>query len=92
MGVPGSAFATLLARIFSMAAVLIRLRKKDLEIALRNYFSIRPDWREICRILNIGIPSGIENGMFQFGEACYPVNSISDGDNGDCGSGNDQYF
>ena len=68
LGVPGSAFATLLARIFSMAAVMIRLRKKDLEITLQNYFSIRPDWGEIRRILNIGIPSGIENGMFQFGK------------------------
>ncbi|HJD38993.1 MAG TPA: MATE family efflux transporter [Candidatus Blautia stercoripullorum] len=68
LGVPGSAFATLLARIFSMTAVMIRLRKKDLEITLQNYFSIRPDWGEIRRILNIGIPSGIENGMFQFGK------------------------
>ena len=68
LGVPGSAFATLLARIFSMVAVMIRLRKKDLEITLQNYFSIRPDWGEIRRILNIGIPSGIENGMFQFGK------------------------
>lgn len=68
LGVPGSAFATLLARIFSMAMVMIRLRKKDLKITLQNYFSIRPDWGEIRRILNIGIPSGIENGMFQFGK------------------------
>ena len=68
LGVAGSACATLLARIFSMAAVMIRLRRDDLEIKLRDYFSIRPDWKEIRRILNIGIPSGIENGMFQFGK------------------------
>lgn len=68
LGVEGSAFATLLARIFSMVIVMIRLRQNDLEICLRNYPSIRPDWTEIRRILNIGIPSGVENGMFQFGK------------------------
>ena len=68
LGVAGSAFATLLARIFSMIVVMIRLRRKDLEIVLKDYLSIRPDWRVIRRILNIGIPSGVENGMFQFGK------------------------
>ena len=67
-GVAGSACATLLARVFAMAAVMIKLRNPGLEVPLRNYFSIRPDWGEIKRILNIGVPSGIENGMFQFGK------------------------
>lgn len=67
-GVAGSASATMLARIFSMAAVTYKLRNPDLEIPLRNYFSIRPDWKEIKRILHIGIPSGVENSMFQFGK------------------------
>ena len=35
---------------------------------MKDYLSIRPDWRVIRRILNIGIPSGVENGMFQFGK------------------------
>lgn len=67
-GVAGSACATLLARVFAMAVVMIKLRNPGLEVPLRNYFSIRPDWAEIKRILNIGVPSGIENGMFQFGK------------------------
>lgn len=67
-GVAGSAAATMLARIFSMAMIMYRLRKKDLEIFLRSYHTIRPDWKEIKRILHIGIPSGIENSMFQFGK------------------------
>lgn len=58
----------MLARIFSMAVVTYKLRNPDLEIPLRNYFSIRPDWKEIKRILHIGIPSGVENSMFQFGK------------------------
>lgn len=31
-------------------------------------FTIRPDWEEIKRILRIGVPSGVENSMFQFGK------------------------
>lgn len=38
----------------------------QLEIQLRKYFTIRPDWDEIKRILRIGVPSGVENSMFQF--------------------------
>lgn len=51
-----------------MSIVLWKLRNPSLEIPFRNYFSIRPNWREIKKILNIGIPSGIENSMFQFGK------------------------
>lgn len=67
-GVAGSASATMIARIFSMLAVMYRLRSPELEIPLKNYFSIRPNWGEIKRILHIGIPSGVENSMFQFGK------------------------
>lgn len=67
-GVVGSACATMLARMFAMAAVLYKLRRRDLEIPLRNYHTIRPDWDEIRRILRIGIPAGVENSMFQFGK------------------------
>ena len=37
-------------------------------VVLRNYFTIRPDMPLIKKILAIGVPSGIENGMFQFGK------------------------
>lgn len=37
-------------------------------IRVRNYLAIRPDWAIIKKILLIGIPSGIENSMFQFGK------------------------
>ena len=67
LGVAGSACATLLARMFAMFVVMYKLRKPDLEIPVYDYFTIRPQWKEIRRILNIGIPSGIENSMFQLG-------------------------
>ena len=43
LGVPGSAFATLLARIFSMIVVMIRLRRKDLEIVLKDFIDKEED-------------------------------------------------
>ncbi len=67
-GVAGSATATMLARMFSMVTVLVKLRNPQLEIQLRKYFTIRPDWDEIKRILRIGVPSGVENSMFQLGK------------------------
>lgn len=67
-GVAGSSAATMIARAFAMIAVLYKLRSPNMKVQLRDYFSIRPEWKEIKRILHIGIPSGIENGMFQFGK------------------------
>lgn len=67
-GVAGTAISTLISRIFSMAVVMIKLRNPSFDVSLRHYFSIRPDWGKIKKILYIGVPSGIENSMFQFGK------------------------
>ena len=37
-------------------------------IVLDHYFKIRPEKNLIRQILSISIPSGVENGMFQFGK------------------------
>ena len=70
MGVAGAALSTLISRIFCAVVVIIQLRKKKegQEIVVRDYFEIRPDWSMIRRILGLGIPSGIENSMFQLGK------------------------
>ena len=68
MGVEGAAISTLVSRIFCAIVVIWQLRNDNEPICIRNYFSIRPDWDLIKRILLIGIPSGIENSMFQFGK------------------------
>ena len=70
MGVAGAALSTLISRIFCAVVVLIQLRKEKegQEIVVRDYFEIRPDWSMIRRILGLGIPSGIENSMFQLGK------------------------
>lgn len=68
MGVAGAAIATLISRIFCAIVVLIQLRRDRQPIVVRDYLKIRPDWPMIGRILGIGIPSGVENSMFQLGK------------------------
>ena len=68
MGVAGAALSTLISRIFCAVVVLIQLRKDRQEIVVRDYIRIRPNWSMIKRILGIGIPSGVENSMFQLGK------------------------
>jgi Na+-driven multidrug efflux pump len=44
------------------------LRKPRQIIVIKDYMKIRPDMPLIWKIMAIGVPSGIENGMFQFGK------------------------
>ena len=68
MGVAGAALSTLFSRAFCMIVVFYALRKDRQPIVLRDCFSIRPDGKLVIKNLAIGIPSGVENGMFQFGK------------------------
>ncbi len=68
MGVAGAALSTLVSRIFCAVVVLIQLRRERQPIVVRDYYKIRPDWKMIRRILGLGIPSGVENSMFQLGK------------------------
>ena len=68
MGVAGAALSTLISRVFCAVVVLIQLRKDRQEIVVCDYIRIRPNWSMIKRILGIGIPSGVENSMFQLGK------------------------
>ena len=68
MGVAGAAIATLASRVFCAVVVLWQLRMDRQPIVVRNYRQIRPDGKMIRRVLALGIPSGIENSMFQLGK------------------------
>ena len=68
MGAAGAAVSTLISRALCAFVVFYALRKPGYAIQLKNYFSIRSDLNLIVKILAIGVPSGIENGMFQFGK------------------------
>ena len=70
MGVIGAALATLIGRVF--AAVFILWQNQNLHNPLRvqSFADLRPRRKPIMQILSIGIPSGLENGMFQIGKLC----------------------
>ncbi len=70
MGVIGAALATLIGRVF--AAVFILWQNQNLHNPLRiqSFADLKPRRKPIMQILSIGIPSGLENGMFQIGKLC----------------------
>lgn len=68
MGVFGAATATLVARVISAVVMVILLCKKDNPLCIATPGSMRPRRDVIRKILRIGIPSGVENGMFQIGK------------------------
>ena len=68
MGVAGAALSTLLSRVFCAVVIMYYQTKPAQTICINNYFSIRPDFPMVKMILTFGIPTGIENGMFQFGK------------------------
>lgn len=67
-GVFGAALSTLISRILMAVIMMCFQRRNRQVIVIRNYAKIRPDFALIWVILGVGIPSGIENGMFQFGK------------------------
>ncbi len=68
LGVAGAALSTLLSRIISALIILILLKQPKQDLYVDSYLSIRPEIETITKILKIGVPTGIENGMFQFGK------------------------
>lgn len=68
MGVVGVALATLIARLISMVAILILLARKHQPITWEWKQKYRPNRDMIRRILYIGLPSSLENSMFQLGK------------------------
>ena len=68
-GVAGAALSTLIGRIV-VAVILLRFLIKDRTKAITLYgiSKIKLEGSTIRRILNIGIPSGLESAMFQVGK------------------------
>ena len=68
MGAAGAAISTLIARVIGAGIMLVLIHSKKNPIYITKIFKYRPDGKIIGSILRIGIPSGIENCMFQFGK------------------------
>ena len=88
-GVLGVALATLVSRIVCGICMVILVTKPYNPLQLKRLRELLPNRKMITRILRIGIPSGIENSMFQvgklmvvsmitrFGTAAIAANSVS---------------
>ena len=70
MGVMGAALASLVSRAIACFAVLYLLQKLDCPLRVDGLRALAPKARLIRQILRVGIPAGIENGMFQIGKLC----------------------
>ncbi|MBR2528870.1 MAG: hypothetical protein IKE58_10430 [Blautia sp.] len=70
MGVLGAALATLAGRVFAAVWVTWRHQRLDNPLRITGFREMIPHFGRMRRILAIGIPSGMENGMFQIGKLC----------------------
>lgn len=68
IGVAGVAIPTLVSRVVAALLMLALLRRESNPLRLSPLRMLRPDLSLIQRILTIGIPNAVENGMFQFGK------------------------
>lgn len=68
MDVAGVAIPTLISRTVAAAVILGMLKNRELLLHLADVRSFRVDMRLMRNIFYIGVPSGVENGMFQLGK------------------------
>ena len=68
LGVLGAVVATLISRMSGCIVIMYMLRNRKNDIYIDNYKNLKMDLSYVSKILQIGIPSGLENGMFQFGK------------------------
>ena len=64
-GVAGVAWPSLIARTFSAVVITLLCFRKTNEVVYRGRWIFRWDGTLMKRILNIAVPNGIENGIFQ---------------------------
>ena len=64
----GAAIATLIGRILAAIWVTAQLQRRDNPLRIASLADLKPNLSIAHRILAIGIPAGIENGMFQIGK------------------------
>ncbi len=68
VGVAGVAVPTLVSRMVAAFIMLAVVRNQDRQIHIDRRFRLGYDPHMIRQILKIGVPNGLENGMFQFGK------------------------
>ena len=70
LGVLGAALATLFGRVVAAVWVLVQQQQMENPLRVSEPADLLPRRELVGRILAIGVPSGLENGMFQIGKLC----------------------
>ncbi|NBH72315.1 MATE family efflux transporter [Clostridiaceae bacterium] len=68
MGVEGVAWPTLFSRVVAAVLMGYLVTRPGNAIHVSGLKDLVPDKEMVKRIMRVGIPSGLENGMFQFGK------------------------
>lgn len=68
LGTAGAALSSLFSRGVGAVVIIALLYSRKNLVSLGKEGSFLPDWGMIGRILNIGVPSGLENSMFHLGK------------------------
>lgn len=68
MGVMGAGLATLASRVVGAAVIIVMICRRNETVYIEKIWSYRPNFSIIKTILKIGIPNGIENGIFHLGK------------------------
>ena len=68
MGAAGAGIGTLVSRIAAAVVILALLGRAELGLHLKDFRHFRFHGRMLKSILLIGIPNGLESGMFQIGK------------------------
>lgn len=67
-GTEGVAIPTLVSRVVAAVLIIILLCNQKRTIHMEPTLRYRVDWALVKKILNIGVPNGLENSMFQLGK------------------------
>lgn len=68
IGIAGAAIPTVFSRVVAAIVIFILIRNENLQIHLPKRICNKFDKTLIRKMLYIGIPNGLENGMFQLGK------------------------
>ncbi len=68
MGVAGAAIPTLISRMIAAVIMIVLLRRQNQPVHMSEKLQWHFDGYLIRKILHVGVPNGLENGMFQLGK------------------------
>ncbi len=67
-GTEGVAIPTLVSRVTAAVIIIVLLCNQKRTVSIERTWRYHADWSTIRKILNIGVPNGLENSMFQLGK------------------------